>query len=130
VEEPIKTWIDDLPEHMATEADLADLFTRVDALRAKREAIERASRNNPMKISAIDPLTVVCMCPVRPCVGSESRHRQMRLFPEPRKKSLPLVALELLGTACVVRNVHHVVDITEQFEGTAVIITGARLPAK
>ena len=38
-------WIDDLPEPLETVADVEDLFRRVDALKAKREAIEKASRN-------------------------------------------------------------------------------------
>jgi hypothetical protein len=73
MEEPIKTWIDDLPEHIATEADLADLFARVEALRAKREASKRASSNGPTKISAINPANVLRVLPVRP--------RQLELFP-------------------------------------------------
>jgi hypothetical protein len=47
VDEPLKLgqWIDDLPEPLETEADVLDLFERVEKLKAKREAIERATRN-------------------------------------------------------------------------------------
>jgi len=47
MEEPLKPgqWVDDLPEPLETEADVLDLFGRVEKLKAKREAIERATRN-------------------------------------------------------------------------------------
>jgi len=40
-------WIDDLPEPLETEADVEDLFARVDKLKAARieDAILRASKN-------------------------------------------------------------------------------------
>jgi hypothetical protein len=38
-------WLDFLPEPLETVEDVQDLMCRVDALKAKREAIERAFRN-------------------------------------------------------------------------------------
>jgi len=38
-------WIDDQPDPLETAEDVRDLFERVRVLQAKREAVERASRN-------------------------------------------------------------------------------------
>jgi hypothetical protein len=50
---------------------------------------------------------------------------------EPRKKSLPLEALEQLSepvTASERRSDYHIVDITDQFIGKVLIITGTKKP--
>jgi hypothetical protein len=38
-------WIDDQPEPLETVADVEEMFRCVSALKAKREAIEEATRN-------------------------------------------------------------------------------------
>jgi hypothetical protein len=52
---------------------------------------------------------------------------------QPRKKSLPLEALEQLSKPVTVserRAATYIVDVTERFIGKAVIITGAKPPEK
>jgi hypothetical protein len=38
-------WLDNMPDPLHTKEDVEDLFRRVDELKAKQEAIEKASKN-------------------------------------------------------------------------------------
>jgi len=47
MDRPLKPgeWLDNMPDPLHTKEDVADLFRRVEKLKAQREAIEKASRN-------------------------------------------------------------------------------------